>query len=981
MPTPPQAYPQDGHAHHGHLLQPGAPGYYQHGIRQPSPHLMPPPPLPLDPALVGPHHLQTNAHSPSQGQSQYAYPPMFNQPHQPSAQSRQPAMPYPMNQFSNSTGTENGSDDDDDPASDEEPVLDKRGGKKRAAKSTGGTASKKAKQSAAENEDDEDDGSPAPTGGASTKPKATRGSKACTNCRRLKMKCVGAERGPPCDRCRTNGHECIFEESNRGKKPSKKQENLLRQLKRMESTLDTLMHSISHPGLTSIPTATVSRSPTPSSPSVTASNNARTLLGSPSASTPDLASSSGSSLVRAREKPRSSSPRLHMLPDNTLNPLGLLAEASLQNRRERGASSGLGGMLPTNLDEDDGSGKVEGRPVGVASDAYFKPGPMNILPLRRLYIERQIQPEMLSFVSTEEVVELFDIYFDHINIQCGLLEHGFHTPSMVCSRSPFLLTTICAIAAKFYSKKPELYLKLSGIAKKLAFSVPERGYKSVEVWSDWKWDGRTLTLCQIVQAYILLTLWGSGPVERYEQDKTWLLLGLAIRLATDLNLHRKSTAQLDDSPESQARAREIRNRERTWLLCYILDRSLSAQMGKPHSVKEDYIIRNSGQWWKQPDATPQDAGVVAYLELQRILSRSLDFLYSGTLTASGLQADCDYLLVIKTVESQLQAWSNDWEYYRRSDVSPGAEYRSLVAAFYYHYAMLVINSFGLQNSMERSHVDIAHFFSRCHSSAMACAVVVRDELAPRGYMRYSPDSHFVFTSYALLTLLKLIRPEFSAFLGNELKTLPIVQEVADVLEKIAANPYHTPALYSTFLRALINAKKDAVTAPPSPRQGSHGQSTAAEDRGQQTGPTISPDEPMGDPVAFGMGLKLFPPTGDGALSSSDFLHTGDSGVPQLDESFPPQLHDHGGVDDAAMSLGMEHMFSNGFWDSVLMPGYGNQLGGLSGGFVYGIGGNSGFITPRVGSPFASGAATPLRDETHLDNMSYTPYAPVFRDAT
>jgi hypothetical protein len=185
------------------------------------------------------------------------------------------------------------------------------------------------------------------------------------------------------------------------------------------------MNSIAHPGLTSIGSGMVSRSPTPSSPSVNASVNARTLLGSPSASTPDLVSSGGSSLARPREMPRSSSPRLHMLPDNTLNPLGLLAEASLQNRREKGPNSGLGGMLPTNLDEDDGSGKVEGRPVGVASDAYFKPGmclidtegdssdgfagPMNILPLRRLYIERQIQPEMLNFVSTEEVVELFDM--------------------------------------------------------------------------------------------------------------------------------------------------------------------------------------------------------------------------------------------------------------------------------------------------------------------------------------------------------------------------------------------------------------------------------------------------------------------------------------------------------------------------------------------------------------------------------------------
>lgn len=54
-----------------------------------------------------------------------------------------------------------------------------------------------------------------------------------------------------------------------------------------------------------------------------------------------------------------------------------------------------------------GSAKAAERKVGVANETYFRPGPMNILPLRRLFIERQVQPEMLSFVSTEEVLELF----------------------------------------------------------------------------------------------------------------------------------------------------------------------------------------------------------------------------------------------------------------------------------------------------------------------------------------------------------------------------------------------------------------------------------------------------------------------------------------------------------------------------------------------------------------------------------------------
>ena len=79
----------------------------------------------------------------------------------------------------------------------------------------------------------------------------------------------------------------------------------------------------------------------------------------------------------------------------------------------------------------------------------------------------------------------------------------------------------------------------------------------------------------------------------------------------------------------------------------------------------------------------------------------------------------------------------------------------LIANFYFHYAMLTINAFGLQNALERSAVDIGHFFSRCHSAAIKCATLVRDKLGPQGFLRYSPDGHFVQCSYAVLSLLKV----------------------------------------------------------------------------------------------------------------------------------------------------------------------------------------------------------------------------------
>jgi Fungal specific transcription factor domain len=61
-------------------------------------------------------------------------------------------------------------------------------------------------------------------------------------------------------------------------------------------------------------------------------------------------------------------------------------------------------------------------------------------------------------------------------------------------------------------------------------------------------------------------------------------------MATDLNLHRKSTSVSLDTAEGKARDMEVHNRERTWLLCFCLDRSHSSQMGKPNTIREEYVF-------------------------------------------------------------------------------------------------------------------------------------------------------------------------------------------------------------------------------------------------------------------------------------------------------------------------------------------------------------------------------------------------------
>ncbi|KAI0273517.1 fungal-specific transcription factor domain-containing protein [Gloeopeniophorella convolvens] len=853
----------------------------------------PSPPIPIDPALA--------LYSPS-------YYPYHSQqhPHVPQQLSLVPSLSSPSSQASDAIST---------------PPTDQM--------SYGGSGKRPSSAGMVDNDSDsrkrrrDDEGAPSSVDGSEPKAKPTRGSRACTVCRRLKMKCVGAEQGPPCKRCIAGNHECIFEESNRGKRTSntRKHELLTRSLRKMERTLDTVLKSIGNP---SIASGMISRSPSPANAHNDTRIATQALLSQAdhtgaSAAAPALSAAPSTSKLQPASP---GSPKLHSLPDNSLNPLGLLAEASLANRRAHATSSGK---------KTSGMARPPA-PMGVASDAYFKPGPMTILPLRRLFIERQIQPEMLTFVSTEEVVALFDIYFEQLNMHCNLLDRDFHTPSLVCSRSPFLLTTICAISSKFYAARPELHTKLTELSKKLAFSVPAQGYKSVE----------------IVQAYLLLSCYGTGPVERYEQDRTWMLLGMAIRMATDLNLHRKTSTVSPETPEGKARDQEVHNRERTWLVCFCIDRSVSAQMGKPSAIREDSIIRNALQWVQSPLARRGDFGLVAYVELQRIISRTLDLLYSETNSPSGLLIDVDYLLVIKTFERQIQTW-----YSQVSDADKAgdrvAKYSSLMSEFFANYAMLVINSFGLQNAMDRSPVDIPHFFARVHSSAKTCAVIIKEELSQEDFLKFAPDSHFVFTSYAVLSLLKLLRPEFPASREHEHETLQLVRDVADTFEQVAVGPTHTPHLYSSFLRALLAAK----TEPPS-------------EAASESGDTDTPMHTNGNSDQRHVG------NAEPYHLLSEFQFASEMGPVADMSTFPPTMAATHPDDGSLGMLSMDSILSNGFWDNVLVPGYSNPMEGLSGGFVYGAGG-SGFIAPQYGeTPTASVHNSPRRAvpaEEHTQGLS------------
>lgn len=99
-------------------------------------------------------------------------------------------------------------------------------------------------------------------------------------------------------------------------------------------------------------------------------------------------------------------------------------------------------------------------------------------------------------------------------------------------------------------------------------------------------------------------------------------------MAVELDLNRY-VAQPSPTETTQQRL-ERRNRERTYLILFVHDRSLSTQTGKPWMLQECDLVRNSNRWHEHNGAAPsgedgdapirpEDVILASFVQLRRIV--------------------------------------------------------------------------------------------------------------------------------------------------------------------------------------------------------------------------------------------------------------------------------------------------------------------------------------------------------------------------
>ncbi|KIP02098.1 hypothetical protein PHLGIDRAFT_26729 [Phlebiopsis gigantea 11061_1 CR5-6] len=602
------------------------------------------------------------------------------------------------------------------------------------------------------------------------------------------------------------------------------------------------------------------------------------------------------------------------LPDSAV-PLGLIAELALTSTNKRGAKA----KKAAAKDEED----ADDDDVGVANDGYFLPGPANDLKIRAEIIEKDTPPEIVvhGLVTPDDVDKLFEIFFARLNCHVSVLDPVLHTPATTFKRCPFLFTVVCAVASRYYREKSEIYPIAMHFAKHAAANALITGWKSVE----------------LAQAYIILSIYGV-PARRWEEDRGWLYTGLAIRIATDLNLHHFPTTK----PADEMQEREVMNKVRVWINCYNLDRSTATQFGKPSTIKEDFIVRGSDDWYKMSQYNhPYDIGLCAYTSQLRIVAKFHEEVFSDPSSLTGLNEGLDYHEVTLRHDEALTRYFDEWT--RRMGTEsdgndPACAFRASLLPFFTNYSRLVMYSFGCQQAFRRRdgiQESDRLFVDKCFAAAKEVITCIVDSLAPSGFMRYAPDSHFVFGTFASAFLLKLLKPEFLShnFISKqqESEIFQLIHNLIQTLQspEIAIDERHAPRLHARFLTGLLSRyKRDVATTgrlhtqpPPTQDQynrvsqvmpGQQGQAAPQ----QQTFSTM----PSGSSSDHGMGTSHSSP--DSMLAEPVYepetAYTAGAGPLDFDSA---AMSGEGDVVGALRILN-----TPAYWSDMMTPGFQNQWG-------------------------------------------------------
>jgi hypothetical protein len=620
----------------------------------------------------------------------------------------------------------------------------------------------------------------------------------CLECRSSKVRCAGqSEDGSGCERCKRIRRECVFEQHRRGRKPAQVK------MHKLEQSVDTIMTALSalqefkekRQALQEMveeeenesanefsSTAVLAKRRSHSDSVLTKSQRQGEEVPAKSKHSfehkaknglPDVLS--GSEAVGEVDLEAEEGQELGLPPMS--NPLKLLAQASDSNLDSNATPAPA--LTKKDFDEMVQDGQIEAADPSKAKQSSTDRAERGVS--RRdywslgLYSSRfdrgpSLDPIQCNIMTKAVGKDLFQLYMTHLNKRITLLDPHLATFQYVRAHSALLLTSACALAARFASHIPDaeqLANKLDAhIQEKLLPAVLLQGYRSVE----------------ICQAFIVQAAFHQNTAS-LDGDRSWSLLGYGIRIAAELDMNARMISErnrfhkatstpssaLADTPASskvvdedwqmspdELFQRKIRNRERTWCNLWLFENSLSTHMGRRSTLGQDPVILGVCAGWSRGKyAIAGDEAIVALINLRRLQIKNTEYFEHSILSEGikhveeGASASLKYQL-----DFYRSSCSADFDAWRAMYVEhdEGQSQRMKNARLYLSYARLILNSYALKCTSDQTLLE--PIYKESYNSAMSYLTLFCERLdSPE--LVYVHNSAVVTVAYVAVFALRL----------------------------------------------------------------------------------------------------------------------------------------------------------------------------------------------------------------------------------
>ncbi|KAI8403037.1 hypothetical protein FOFC_16468 [Fusarium oxysporum] len=585
-----------------------------------------------------------------------------------------------------------------------------------------------------------------------------RVSRACVSCRSRKTRCdldsSGVPGDPPCRRCIEKNQECTLATSRRGGRRIKGQ-----RLGYSRSTDDSHQASPSRP-INRMNPVPAQEPREPDQHSEWLSSN----LGSPL----DQQSEDD-------EEPTGDAVRLkgHFTSSDLLNPsdaLDLLAHVA--------------DMEPEGHAQTQ---DAEGDPENLTRMANTSQGVCDYPPVTS------------GALTLSEAAFLIEHYHDNFHIFFPIAYSAAFDSSRILElieHEPYLITAILTVATK---DDPSWSRAHNACARHMETQISKLIYTGS-------------TTVGAVEALLILAEWAPQPLEENlmigcgkEDQGSWMLVGVAIRLAYLQNLEQTGLVQRVEVTDGKT-------------ACYMSDRQVSIRLGKgfwSRGPGPSVNLRAADFPYLQTQKLGNDNLALlfqAHLEITQLFSNAHDILYSSTSHREQLYIGGEYVRYIDDFSSVLRRWKLSWG---------GLSFIPRVKAslmLSYDFLRLYINAFAFQANLNRivrrskkrpsgplfselAAAPDARFIYESIDAANSILCTLNSFIDPTEAFKYMPLKFYLYVIYAAVFLFKAIFA--GAIKPSEARGVRrAIYETISRLQKTSNNQQGLGQRYARSLRLL-----------------------------------------------------------------------------------------------------------------------------------------------------------------------------------